>query len=63
MLTRLDEIEDDLITRRQRAEAEGWRGEIEGIDLTLSFLREKRSHTQRFTRRVNLGLPTLRQQR
>ena len=63
MLTRLDEIEDDLITRRQRAEAEGWRGEIEGIDLTLSFLREKRSNTQRFTRRVNLGLPTLRQQR
>jgi Phage integrase family len=36
-------------------------GEIEGLDLTLSFLRNKRAHTQRFTRRVQLGLPTVRQ--
>jgi hypothetical protein len=39
----------------------GWHGEIEGLDLTLSFLRNKRAHTQRFTRRVQLGLPTVHQ--
>lgn len=61
MLHRLDEIESDLLARRERAEAERWRGEIEGIDLTLSFLRSKRTHTQRFTRRVQLGLPSSRQ--
>jgi site-specific recombinase XerD len=61
MLTRLDEIETDLLARRQQAETEGWRGEIEGIDLTLSFLRSKRAHTQRFTRRVQLGLPRMHQ--
>jgi hypothetical protein len=56
MLARLDEIEADLTARRKRAEDEGWSGEIEGIDLTLSFLRQKRTRTQRFTR-TNLGLP------
>ncbi len=61
MLPRLDEIESDLLIRRERAGTEGWHGEIEGIDLTLSFLRSKRAHTQRFTRRVQLGLPQLRQ--
>ena len=59
MLARLDEIEADLITRRKRAEDEGWLGEIEGIDLTLSFLRQKRAHTKRFTR-AHLGLPAIR---
>ena len=61
MLARLDEIEADLLARRERAQAEGWRGEIEGLDLTLSFLRNKRAHTLRFTRRVQLGLPTVHQ--
>ena len=61
MLARLDEIEADLLARRERAQAEGWRGEIEGLDLTLSFLQNKRAHTQRFTRRVQLGLPTVHQ--
>lgn len=37
ILPRLDQIEVDLLARRARAEAEGWLGEIEGIDLTLSF--------------------------
>jgi hypothetical protein len=59
MLPRLDEIESDLLICRERAGAEGWHGEIEGIDLTLSFLRSKRTHTQRFTSRVQLGLPQL----
>jgi hypothetical protein len=32
MLPRLDDLETDLIERRKRAAAEGWLGEIEGID-------------------------------
>lgn len=50
MLPRLDEIEVDLLVRRARAEAEGWLGELEGIDLTLSFLRQKRDQTRRLAR-------------
>ncbi|MCZ9329402.1 tyrosine-type recombinase/integrase [Nocardia farcinica] len=59
MIPRLDELEDDLLQRRQRAEAEGWAGEIEGIDLTLTFLRAKRDDSQRRMTRptVTLGLP------
>lgn len=62
MLPRLDEIETDLLARRARAEQEGWLGEIEGIDLTLTFLREKREESQRLARiaPVNLGMPGLR---
>jgi hypothetical protein len=63
MLPRLDEIEADLLSRRKRAEDEGWHGETEGLDLTLSFLRAKRASIQRFTRKTHLGLPALRQQR
>lgn len=57
MLARLDEIEADLLARREQAASEGWHGKIEGLDLTLLFLRAKRAHTQRFTRRIQLGLP------
>ncbi|MFG2631424.1 recombinase [Streptomyces sp. NPDC048473] len=59
MLPRLDEIENDLLSRRSRAEQEGWRGEIEGIDLTLTFLRQKREESQRLARiaPVELGMP------
>lgn len=57
MLARLDEIEADLLARRERAANEGWLGEIEGLDLTLSFLRAKRARTQRFTRRVQRSTP------
>jgi hypothetical protein len=62
MLPRLDELEADLITRRQRAADEGWRGEIEGIDLTLTFLRGKRAQAQRAaaTGPVALGMPAVR---
>ena len=62
MLPRLNEIEVDLLARRSRAEQEGWLGEVEGIDLTLTFLRQKREQTQRLARiaPVDLGLPTLR---
>ncbi len=59
MLPRLDEIEDDLVDRRSRAEHEGWLGEVEGIDLTLAFLRQKRDQTRRLARiaPVDLGMP------
>ncbi|MFD3458296.1 tyrosine-type recombinase/integrase [Nocardia fluminea] len=50
MLSRLDDIETDLIDRRTRAEQEAWQGEIEGLDLTLTFLRQKRDQTQRLAR-------------
>ncbi|MCP2320089.1 hypothetical protein APR12_005470 [Nocardia amikacinitolerans] len=42
MLTRLAEIEEDLVAQRAHAEQKSWLGEIEGIDLTLSFLRPQR---------------------
>ena len=59
MLPRLDELEEDLVERRTRAEQEGWLGEIEGIDLTLTFLRQKREQAQRHRRTtVILGLPS-----
>jgi site-specific recombinase XerD len=60
MISRLDDLEADLITRRARAQAEGWAGEIEGLDLTLQLLRAKRDETQRRTQRptVGLGIPT-----
>ncbi len=56
MMPRLDELEADLILRRDHATANGWKGEIEGIDLTLTFLRSKRSQTRRSD---ILGMPTV----
>ncbi|WP_280393621.1 tyrosine-type recombinase/integrase [Nocardia brasiliensis] len=58
MLGRLDEIEKDLLDRRARAEREDWLGEIEGIDLTLSYLRQKQEQTERLTRLAPEG-PTM----
>ena len=60
MLPRLDELERDLLARRERAEDEGWLGEIDGLDLTLSFLRDKRTRARRLT---NLGIPATPQRR
>ncbi|MFE2912434.1 tyrosine-type recombinase/integrase [Kitasatospora indigofera] len=60
MLPRLAEIEKDLLLRRKRAEEEQWLGEIEGIDLTLTFVRTKQADAARLTRRttsVSLGMP------
>ncbi|WDV55516.1 hypothetical protein PV963_36775 [Streptomyces coeruleorubidus] len=61
-LAGLTELEADLLQRRAQAEAEGWIGEIEGIDLTLTFLRAKRDETRRRAQRppVDLGIPTTR---
>ncbi|MBC7301260.1 MAG: tyrosine-type recombinase/integrase [Nocardia sp.] len=58
MLFRLEEIEKDLLDRRARAEREAWLGEIEGIDLTLTFLRQKREQTERLARLAPAG-PTM----
>jgi len=53
---------DDLLARRNRAAHESWLGEVEGLDLTLTFLRQKREQTQRLTRiaPIDLGMPGLR---
>lgn len=58
MIHRLNDIETDLEQRRQRAHEEGWLGEIEGIDLTLTFLRHKRDDASRLSNRTTaLGTP------
>ncbi|MFC4463850.1 tyrosine-type recombinase/integrase [Streptomyces xiangluensis] len=59
MLDRLEELEADLLARLRRAQDERWIGEVEGINLTLTFLRSKREETQRRARRpaVDLGIP------
>jgi hypothetical protein len=59
MLGRLNELEADLLARRERAEDEGWSGEIEGLDLTLALLRTKRDATERLVRKplIDLGIP------
>ena len=46
MLARLDELESDL-SPAANAPAEGWLGELEGLDLTLTRLRDKRYQAQR----------------
>ncbi|MFD7276453.1 tyrosine-type recombinase/integrase [Streptomyces sp. NPDC059862] len=58
MLARLAELEQDLLQRLRRAETEGWLGEIDGINTTLTFLRTKQADAARTVRRpVDLGLP------
>ncbi|MFI0269677.1 recombinase [Streptomyces luteogriseus] len=54
------EIEKDLILRRKRAEEEQWVGEIDGIDMTLAFVRTKQADAARLAQRspVALGIPT-----
>jgi hypothetical protein len=52
----------DAVARRSRAAHEGWLGEVEGLDLTLTFLCQKREQTQRLSRiaPINLGMPGFR---
>ncbi|MEU0503795.1 hypothetical protein [Nocardia sp. NPDC005998] len=53
MVIRLDEIEEDLLLRRQRVETEG-------LDLTLSFPRSKRQEANRLGQlTIQLETPTL----
>jgi hypothetical protein len=49
------------VARRARAEHEAWLREVEGIDLTLTFLRQKREETKRLARiaPVDLGIPVI----
>jgi hypothetical protein len=59
MLPRLDELEADLLARRERAHQEGWLGEIDDRDLTLNYLRQKRDDARRIARvgPVEIGMP------
>lgn len=50
MILRLDELEADLLARRERAEKEGWKGEVDGLELTLGHLRDKRGRVMRLQR-------------
>ena len=61
MIDRLDEIKDDLIARRGLAKIKGWLGELEGIDLTLQFLQDKRADAHRLASRgpTDLGMPPI----
>ncbi|MDP7707518.1 hypothetical protein [Mycobacterium sp. TY815] len=62
MIPRLNELETDLQARRERAVTEGWLGEIEGIELTLRFLRDKRDEALRInrtTQQSDLGVPSM----
>jgi hypothetical protein len=60
LLDRLEDIHTDLLARRAQAEAEGWLGELEGIDLTLRFLQDKQAQAQRLAglTTIDLGLPS-----
>lgn len=62
MIGRLDEINTDLIARRGLAETQGWLGELEGIDVTLQFLQDKRAGSQRLASLspTILGIPAIR---
>lgn len=62
MVPRLIELETDLEARRERAQTEGWLGELEGIDLTLRLLRQKKSAATRLVESRHtavLGTPRL----
>jgi site-specific recombinase XerD len=64
MIGRLDEIHADLLGHREHAQTQGWLGEIEGIDLTLRFLADKRAETVRLAEVgqdnvTPLGMPRL----
>jgi hypothetical protein len=57
MIARLDDLETDLIARRNRAEHEGWRGEIDGLDLTLEHLRNNRRRASRLSTAMHQQAP------
>lgn len=59
MLPRLADIEKDLALRRKRAAEEQWLSEIEGIDMTLTFVRTKQADTAHRVP-VALDIPTTR---
>jgi hypothetical protein len=61
MLPRLNDWKRIWRPAGKQAETEGWLGEIEGIDLTLQFLREQRKQalkSEQPGRSVDLGIPS-----
>jgi hypothetical protein len=60
--SRLEEIRDNLVTRIVEAKREGWLGEIEGLQISLSGANDKLSQLdatmQRPRSNVALGIPT-----
>ncbi len=61
---RLIEIIDNLQARLSEAHHQGWLGEVEGIEISLTGARQKLDQIQAAQTRsanslVNLGLPTL----
>ena len=53
---RLIQIRDNLMARISEAEHEGWHGEIEGLQISLTGAQDKLSQVDH--RVVNLGIPT-----
>jgi len=58
---RLTEIRDNLIARIAEAEREGWRGEAEGLKISLAGAEDKLTQISRRLRTgpVHIGLPAL----
>ena len=58
---RIVEIRDNLIDRIAEAQREGWHGEVEGLQVSLTGAEAKLAQLEQMTRRattVNLGMPT-----
>ncbi|MFD8699415.1 hypothetical protein [Kitasatospora purpeofusca] len=62
LLPRLIEIRDNLIDRIAEAKWEGWLGEVEGLDTSLTGANDKLvqmdAATARTASAVDLGMPT-----
>jgi hypothetical protein len=58
---RIAEIRDNLTTRISEAEREGWLGEIEGLQISLTGANEKLAQLDRRASRqpVHLGFPSI----
>jgi uncharacterized protein YcbX len=60
---RIAVIRDNLIARIAEAEHEGWRGEVEGLKVSLAGAEDKLARIDRRSHNattVTLGLPTIR---
>ena len=55
--TRFEEIRDNLLARIAEAEREGWHGETEGLQISLTGVRDKLSQITATPRPVSLGMP------
>jgi len=55
--TRFEEIRDNLLARIAEAEREGWHGETEGFQISLTGVRDKLSQITTTPRPVSLGIP------